>query len=316
MSSRTEKYRGVIEKAINKYGVCRAVAIENYAGRKNAFLFQNMFPVLPKYVDHAHEWKGNQVPVDTRVQSKLKRNFSETLRLHKLGRKVIFPDIDRLEQLMLAEIANFRVTVKSTGAMGAMGAIRATASAEYHGLVIENIKIIENRSGGYQVALPRRQKDNVWKDIVFPVERHLRQELNAAVLAAYKTKDSAPEAPDQVRPEDLAVAVHVTLNDNTDRYLDAPVLGDSLLGTANIITGRVALTGCQIVGAKNGDITVKMPCDRHGEVVSFASDGLRQKIINAVVSRYKKQCQAKGRQNLHSDTVIHREQRKDHDAIR
>jgi len=68
-----------------------------------AFLLQNMFPVLPKYIDHIHTVKQNPVPVDTRLQIVISRNFRELLRLCRLGVKIVFPDILRLEKLMLDE---------------------------------------------------------------------------------------------------------------------------------------------------------------------------------------------------------------------
>ena len=64
-----------------------------------------MFPILPKYIDHIHTIQQNPVPVRQQLQTVLDRNFREVLRLHKRGAKVVFPDITRLEKLMLDEIA-------------------------------------------------------------------------------------------------------------------------------------------------------------------------------------------------------------------
>ena len=46
-----------------------------FDGKEAAFLLQNMFPIRDYYLDHIHR-----------------------------GKKVVFPDIDRLEQIMLAEV--------------------------------------------------------------------------------------------------------------------------------------------------------------------------------------------------------------------
>jgi hypothetical protein len=105
MSSRTEKYKAYMQKDIDRYGKCLKIVIGEYASVNAAFLLQNMFPVLPKYIDHIHLVKSNPVPVNTRLQAIIDRNFRELLRLHRKGVKIVFPDITRLEKLMLDELA-------------------------------------------------------------------------------------------------------------------------------------------------------------------------------------------------------------------
>ena len=105
MSSRTEKYRDIINKDVAHFGKCLKIHIGEYAGRANAFLFQNMFPILPKYISHVHTIRQNPVPVSQRLQTVLDRRFREVFRLHKRGAKVVFTDVTRLEKLMLDELA-------------------------------------------------------------------------------------------------------------------------------------------------------------------------------------------------------------------
>jgi len=105
MSRRIDKYQAIVNKDIERYGKCIKIFIGEYANKQNAFLFQNMFPILPKYIDHIHMIQQNPVPVRQQLQTTLDRNFREVLRLHKLGAKVVFPDITRLEKLMLVELA-------------------------------------------------------------------------------------------------------------------------------------------------------------------------------------------------------------------
>ena len=59
MSTRTEKYTGFMEKDIARYGKCLKIVAGEYAGVKAVFLLQNMFPILPKYIDHIHLIKQN-----------------------------------------------------------------------------------------------------------------------------------------------------------------------------------------------------------------------------------------------------------------
>ena len=103
MSSRTDKYRPFVERDKIKFGTCLKIVIARYGDQDSAFLLQNMFPILPEYVDHIHTVKGRPVPVEERVKTELLKAFMEVRRLHSRGAKVVFPDIDRLERLMLAE---------------------------------------------------------------------------------------------------------------------------------------------------------------------------------------------------------------------
>jgi hypothetical protein len=103
MSTQAEKYQWLIDKDMKKYGECLKIIVGEYNGKNNAFLFQNMFPVLPKYISHIHTLVGVPVPVSSDLQIQIDRNFREVRRLHKLGVKLIFPDIGRLEKLMLSE---------------------------------------------------------------------------------------------------------------------------------------------------------------------------------------------------------------------
>jgi len=48
MSRRIDKYQAVVDKDIERHGKCLKIYIGEYANKSNAFLFQNMFPVLPR----------------------------------------------------------------------------------------------------------------------------------------------------------------------------------------------------------------------------------------------------------------------------
>jgi hypothetical protein len=105
MSSRVEKYRAIADRDRERYGKCLKLVFGEYANRDNVFLFQNMFPILSKYIDHVHLIQQNPVPASQRLQTLLDRNFREVLRMYRRGAKIVFPDIARLEKLMLDELA-------------------------------------------------------------------------------------------------------------------------------------------------------------------------------------------------------------------
>ena len=54
ISSQADKYKGIIEKKKKRYGKCNTIVIGLFAGKENAFLIQNAFPVIEKYFDHIH----------------------------------------------------------------------------------------------------------------------------------------------------------------------------------------------------------------------------------------------------------------------
>jgi len=105
MSSQVEKYRKYVERDIEKFGKCSKIYLGEYAGKNSVFLLQNMFPILPKYISHVHTIDNVPYPLDDVHKANVRRCFMEVTRLHKRGANIVFPDIDRLEKLMLNELA-------------------------------------------------------------------------------------------------------------------------------------------------------------------------------------------------------------------
>lgn len=66
---------------------------------------QNMFPITEKYLDHIHTRNNNPVPVKYSIQTEICTKMKRILQLHARGKKIVFPDISKLERLMLAEVA-------------------------------------------------------------------------------------------------------------------------------------------------------------------------------------------------------------------
>jgi len=104
MSARIDKYIAIIEKDNAQYGSCLKILVARYGDGQSAFLFQNMFPILPKYIGHIHTVAGLPMAVNPAVQKELTKRFKEVRRLHSRGVKVVFTDILRLEKLMLDEL--------------------------------------------------------------------------------------------------------------------------------------------------------------------------------------------------------------------
>lgn len=104
MSSRTDKYKRIINQKLKKYRQCDTIVIGNYRGRKHAFLIQNIFPIIEKYIDHIDTVKGEalQVPLATRREIIKKVNI--IFKLKSKGINLIFPDVDRIESILINEI--------------------------------------------------------------------------------------------------------------------------------------------------------------------------------------------------------------------
>lgn len=103
-SSRVEKYRKLLTDKIAKYGRCNTIIIDRVNGRESAFLIQNMFPITEKYVDHEHMTAGRPSFVHKKLAVQIKENAEEVLLLHQKGKRVVFPDIDRIYNMMRAEL--------------------------------------------------------------------------------------------------------------------------------------------------------------------------------------------------------------------
>lgn len=66
------------------------------------------------------------------------------------------------------------------------GSVRAIASVNLNNcFAIRNVKVVDSSKGLF-VAMPSYKAGNEYKDICFPVTKEFREQLNNAVLDAYK----------------------------------------------------------------------------------------------------------------------------------
>lgn len=106
LSSRVEKFQEIYNKQIKRYGRCLTIVLGEFDGKKAAFLLQNMFPVTERYLDHIHTRNNNPVPVKHSIHKTISTNMKKIRQLHAHGKKIVFPDITRLETIMLSELEN------------------------------------------------------------------------------------------------------------------------------------------------------------------------------------------------------------------
>lgn len=106
ISSQVGKYKGIIEKKIKRYGKCNTIIIGKFAGKDNAFLIQNAFPIIKKYLDHVHMIENKPVAIHSKLNRKLTVSLREVLAMHKRGIRLIFPDIEYIQRKMEEELRN------------------------------------------------------------------------------------------------------------------------------------------------------------------------------------------------------------------
>lgn len=106
ISSKIDKYQRIIDKKVERYGVCNTIIIRKIADNDAAILLQNAFPTLEKYIDHVHTVDGVPLSAPTDLQNEIKRLFKNMIGLKKRGTDLFFTDIDTLKQKMLEEITN------------------------------------------------------------------------------------------------------------------------------------------------------------------------------------------------------------------
>ncbi|MCM1212461.1 MAG: hypothetical protein NC318_12755 [Blautia sp.] len=106
ISSQVEKYKVIVEKKKRKYGKCNTIIIGKFAGKENAFLIQNAFPVIAKFFDHIHTVENKPVIVHKGLHRTLAENLMEVLALYNHGINLIYVDIAKIKAAMEQELKN------------------------------------------------------------------------------------------------------------------------------------------------------------------------------------------------------------------
>ena len=105
LSSKVDKYKKIVDKKVEKYGVCNSILIRDILGNKVAILIQNAFPTLEKYIDHIHILEnGKPAKVISSTSDEILENFIQMLKLKNRGLNFFFTDIDKIKKQMLDEL--------------------------------------------------------------------------------------------------------------------------------------------------------------------------------------------------------------------
>lgn len=98
ISSQVEKYKEIIEKEVKRYGKCNTIIMGKFAGRENAFLIQNAFPIISSYLDYVHMIENKPVTIHSKLERELSVNLREVLAMYQRGIRLIFPDIEKYRE--------------------------------------------------------------------------------------------------------------------------------------------------------------------------------------------------------------------------
>ena len=100
LSSKVDKYKKIIDKKIERYGVCNTILIREVLGNEAVILIQNAFPTLEKYIDHVHIVDGKPAKVINKTCKEILENFENLIKLKKRGIDLFFTDIDKIKKQM------------------------------------------------------------------------------------------------------------------------------------------------------------------------------------------------------------------------
>jgi|LSQX01.1.fsa_nt_gb hypothetical protein len=136
-SSQIEKYKNIIQDKISKNKPHSHIQIIKVAGKEQAFLYQDMFPILPKYIDKAYENKYGYMEIkDPKTIQGIEDTAVKIIKLLKRGIKFTptQPDIIKIERIMLSEVSQeiYPVKCKKSLSQYIVAAKEAAATQDRH----------------------------------------------------------------------------------------------------------------------------------------------------------------------------------------
>jgi hypothetical protein len=106
-STQVEKYERIIKAKKAKNKPTDAIKIVRIQDKKNALLFQDMFPVTENYILKPYIRGGQSVRIaDDKVLAEIENNAYKVMKLLRRGIRFTptSPDVDKIEKIMLAEL--------------------------------------------------------------------------------------------------------------------------------------------------------------------------------------------------------------------
>lgn len=104
LSTKVDKYKGIIDKKNKKYGSCKTILIKKIGDIDSVILIQNAFPTCEKYVKNIHKRDGKIVKISDAVKREILDDLKYILALKKRGLNLFFTDIDFIQSFISDEI--------------------------------------------------------------------------------------------------------------------------------------------------------------------------------------------------------------------
>ena len=106
-SSQTNKFHKIYINKMAKYGKCDTIVFGTVLGHEKAFLIQNMCPISSNYINNEYLDSATNQPVRISgvLENELISKARRVLALQRQGKKLIFPDILKIEAELLKELS-------------------------------------------------------------------------------------------------------------------------------------------------------------------------------------------------------------------
>ena len=105
-SSNINKFKLEYQKKLARYRRCDTITFGEVMGYEKAFLIQNMCPVISKYIKNEYIDGGSNLPVklDGAFEKDLIQKAMRVLSLERQGKKLVFPDIFKIEKSLISQL--------------------------------------------------------------------------------------------------------------------------------------------------------------------------------------------------------------------
>lgn len=99
ISSKTEKYRKIYDYKMKKNKICDTIVFGNVLGYEKVFLIQNMFPIIPTFIQKEYKSsKDKSVSITHKLQREINEKAQKVLKLQRMGIELIFPNVLKMEK--------------------------------------------------------------------------------------------------------------------------------------------------------------------------------------------------------------------------
>ena len=108
VSSQIQKYEEQYNKSIERYGLCDAISFGYLKGNKNAFLLQNMCPVIEKYIlnEYCDAQTARPISIPKDLKKELNAKARKIIRRRNQGKKLSFTNIIEMKQELIRELSS------------------------------------------------------------------------------------------------------------------------------------------------------------------------------------------------------------------